>query len=177
MIIEIETPRLCLRRWEESDLDTFAIMNADKEVMRYFPEPYSRQRTEGMRKTIQAEFEECGYGLYAAQEKDSGQFMGMIGFHHAYLDVSFCPCIEIGWRLDKRFWNKGYATEGAKACLDHGFNNLEFNEIYSFTAIENIPSQNVMKKIGMQFFEYFEHPDIPCGHTLKPHVCYKVNKP
>ena len=176
MILEIETPRLYLRRWEQADLDTFAAMNAEKEVMRYYPETFSRERTEETYRIVQAEFAENNFGLYAAEEKSSGSFMGYIGFHHANLDTGFCPCVEIGWRLAKQFWNNGYATEGARACLAHGFSNLGFSEVYSFTAVANTPSQNVMRKIGMQFYEHFEHPGIPAGHPLRPHVCYVIRK-
>ena len=173
---EIETPRLLLRRWRESDLELFAEMNADPEVMRYFPEPYSQERTKTLFDAIQREFAEYGYGLYAVEEKATGQFMGHTGFHHAELDVDFCPCIEIGWRLHKAFWNKEYATEGAKACLRHGFNRLGFDKVYSFTAVVNLPSERVMQKIGMKLERHFEHPEVPEGHPLRPHVLYVATK-
>ena len=172
----IETPRLLLGDWKENDLDIFATMNADSEVMRYFPEPYSEERTKQLYDDIQKEFAEFGYGLYATRERKSGRFIGFIGFHHANFEADFCPCIEIGWRLHKPFWNNGYATEGAKACLQHGFGKLGFDRIYSFTAIQNIPSQRVMQKIGMQEYSSFHHPKVPENHPLKPHICYVINK-
>lgn len=174
MIIDIETQRLLLRRWKETDLDQFVELNADPETMRYFPEPYQKERTKQFFDLIQEEFYKYGYGLYAVEEKSSGRFIGFIGFHWARFDTDFSPCIEIGWRLHKDYWNKGYATEGAKACLNHGFTNLNMSEVYSFTTKENIPSQNVMKKIGMRFYQFFEHPDIPDNHPQKTHVCYKT---
>lgn len=175
-MIDIETPRLLLRRWKEADLGKFVEMNADPEVMRYFPETQPEERTKRFYNLIQEEFLEYGYGLYAAEEKSSGSFMGFIGFHWARLNTNFCPCVEIGWRLGKQYWNKGYATEGAKACLNHGFTNLGINKVYSFTTVENRPSQNVMQKIGMKFYQYFNHPNIPDGHAKKPHVCYVIDK-
>ena len=170
--IDIETPRLLLRRWQDSDLEPYVRLNADTEVMRYFPVPYSSSQTKAFYDLIQQEFADYGYGLYATEEKASGRFMGYIGFHHAKLAVNFCPCIEIGWRLDKAFWNKGYATEGAKACLDYGFSHLGFEKVYSFTAIVNLPSERIMQKIGMKLEGHFEHPDIPEGHPLRSHVFY-----
>jgi ribosomal-protein-alanine N-acetyltransferase len=89
--------------------------------------------------------------------------------------MDFCPCIEIGWRLDKIYCGKGYATEGTKACLKHGFENLGFDEVASFTSIENIASQRVMQKIGLQFERYFNHPKVAEGHPLRPHVFYRIN--
>lgn len=101
-----------LRGWRETDLEDLIQMNADPEVMRFFPEPYSEARSRDQYRLIQNEFEQAGYGLYAAEEKCGGEFMGYIGFHQASLQVDFCPCIEIAWRLAQRFWNQGYATRG-----------------------------------------------------------------
>lgn len=174
--IEIETDRLLLRRWRNSDLEPFIYMNNSPEVMRYFPGVLTAGETTQFHQRILQEFAQYGYGLYAAEEKRSGSFMGFIGFHRANMDVAFCPCIEIGWRLDRRFWDRGYATEGAKACLEHGFQKLGFERVYSFTAIRNKPSQRVMQKIGLEFERYFDHPNLPKGDPLRPHVCYYREK-
>lgn len=175
--IDIETERLLLRRWQEQDLEVFIHMNQDAEVMRYFPNTQDTAQTVQFYEKIVQEFAEYGYGLYAAEEKSSGKFIGFIGFHRADLAVDFCPCIEIGWRLDKQYWGRGYATEGAKACLKHGFEKLCFDQVYSFTSIENIASQRVMQKLGLQLKQYFAHPQVPENHSLKPHVCYWTEKP
>ena len=172
--VYIETPRLLLRGWRESDLEPFAEMNADPQVMYYFPQPYSQKKTRHFFATIQQEFSDYGYGLYAVEEKATGLFMGYIGFHRAEFDVEFCPCIEIGWRLNKVSWNKGYATEGASACLEYGFNNLGFDKVYSFTAVVNLPSERVMQKIGMSLERHFEHPGVPENHPLRSHVLYAI---
>ena len=174
--MEIETERLLLRRWRESDMKPFIRMNSDPEVMRFFPATMQPAQTERFYGDILREFSEYGYGLYAAEEKCGGKFIGFIGFHRAEFESDFCPCTEISWRLDREYWGKGYATEGAKACLEHGFENFKFEEIFSFTSIRNIASQRVMEKIGMQFDRYFEHPAVPEGHPLKPHVCYSVKE-
>lgn len=170
--IEIETERLYLRRWKEADLEPFVRMNQDQGVMKYFPSTLSAEKTQWLFDLIQKEFSECGFSLYAVEEKSSESFIGFTGFHRATLDVEFCPCIEIGWRLDKPFWNKGYASEAAAACLKHGFNVLGFDEIYSYTAIENKASQRVMQKIGLSTERYFDHPEITEDNVLRPHVCY-----
>ena len=173
---EIETERLILRHWKDTDLDPFISMNADTTVMRFYQDTLSAEETRAFFNSIKQELSEYGYGLYAVEEKKSGHFIGYIGFHWAGFDMDFCPCIEIGWRLDKPYWNKGYATEGAAACLKYGFESLSFNEVVSFTSIENIASQRVMQKIGMRFERYFEHPNIAEGHPLRPHVLYKIKK-
>lgn len=173
----IETPRLRLRGWGEADLEGLIQMNADSEVMRFFPEPYAEARSWDQYRRIQNEFEQAGYGLYVAEEKYGGEFMGFIGFHQASLQVDFCPCIEIAWRLAKRFWNQGYATEGAEACLSYAWEHLDFECVYSFTAVLNLPSQRVMEKIGMKLNRYFDNPELPPDHPLCPHVCYVTAKP
>lgn len=170
--VVIETPRLRLRRWLETDLAPFIELNADPEVMRYFPETCPEERSLDLYQQAGREFEECGFGPYAAEEKNSGAFIGFIGFHRADFEADFCPCIEICWRLAKQFWNRGYATEGAKACLAYGFERLDFERVYSFTALLNGPSQRVMQKIGMNLDRYFNHPDVPRESPLYPHVCY-----
>ena len=170
----IETERLILRAWRETDLAPFIRMNADSEVMRYFPGTLDPAQTELLYRNILQEFADYGYGLYAAEEKQSGSFMGFIGFHWARFEADFCPCVEIGWRLAKEFWNRGYATEGASACLEHGAAELGFDKIYSFTSVNNLASQRVMQKLGMTLEQYFDHPAVPDGHALKPHVCYRI---
>ncbi len=174
--IVIETNRIILRRWQEADLEPFISMNADSEVMHYFPSVLNENETKSLYEVIQQEFADYGYGLYATEEKNSGNFIGFIGFHWARFDIDFCPIIEIGWRLDKRCWGKGYATEGAKACLDYGFKNLLFEKIVSFTTVQNIGSQKVMQKIGMKFDHFFKHPKIQKNHPLNAHVLYSINK-
>ena len=173
---DIETGRLLLRRWQESDLAAFVRMNMDSDVMRYFPAALCEDETRSFYDAIQQEFTEYGYGLYAVEEKSSESFIGFIGFHWARFDMDFCPCIEIGWRLDKHFWNIGYATEGANACLEYGFSHLGFDKVVSFTSVENTASQRVMQKIGLRFEHYFNHPKIKDGHPLKPHVFYCITK-
>lgn len=175
-LVELETPRLLLRRWLQADLEPFTRLNADAETMRYFPEPYSAKHSKDMFGRIEREFSECGFGLYAVEEKASGSFIGFTGFHRATMETSFCPCIEIGWRLDKSRWNRGYASEAAAACLRHGFTALGFDAVYSFTAVSNLPSQRVMRKIGMELALYFDHPALPESSPLRPHVCYRIDK-
>lgn len=172
----LETTRLRLRGWQETDLIPFIEMNKDEDVMRYFPKTLSADETLAFYQTIQAEFDEYGYGLYAVEEKETRDFIGFIGFHHATFDASFTPCIEIGWRLKKEAWGKGYATEGAKACLQHGFEKLGFTDIYSFTAIINTPSIQVMKKIDMKQVQTFNHPKVNELSPLRKHILYQLSK-
>ncbi|XQY91402.1 GNAT family N-acetyltransferase [Metabacillus sp. HB246100] len=174
-MVYIETERVRLRRWKEEDLEPFGQLNADQEVMRYFPSTLSKEETKAFQRVIQKEFDEYGYGLYAVEEKDSQAFIGFIGFHRATFEADFTPCIEIGWRLKKEVWGKGYATEGARACLKFGFDELGFQDVYSFTTERNEPSKRVMNKLGMSFVKRFNHPRMEKTHPLSEHVLYQLS--
>lgn len=171
-----ESSRLGFRMWKESDRELFTKMNGSKEVMRYFPKTLDSKETDDFLNRVQSHFEENGYGLWAVELKDTKEFIGFIGLLNATFEAHFTPCVEIGWRLDDKYWNKGYATEGAKACLEYGFKNLKLDTIYSFTAEINKPSENVMKKIGLKKVGEFKHPKVGDGNPLKPHVLYKIDR-
>lgn len=175
-MIYIETSRLILRDWKDSDLEPFCQLNADEQVMKYFPKTLSEKETNELYEVIVSEFLDCGFGLYAVESKENNEFIGFIGFHKATFDADFTPCIEIGWRLKKEAWGRGYATEGAKACLTYGFDTLGFKEIYSFTADINVPSKNVMNKIGMSFIKMFDHPKVERSSELSKHVLFHIEK-
>ncbi|MBT2694067.1 GNAT family N-acetyltransferase [Bacillus sp. ISL-55] len=175
-MIYLETSRLLLRDWSAADLKPFCLMNADQDVMNYFPDVLTCAETEAFYQAILAEFKEYGFGLYAVEEKRTKEFIGFIGFHRATFEADFTPCIEIGWRLKKDAWGQGYATEGAMACLEYGFNEHGFSEVVSFTAEINKPSVNVMRKIGMTPVKRFHHPRVDQGSPLKKHVLYNISK-
>jgi ribosomal-protein-alanine N-acetyltransferase len=170
----LETPRLRLRDWEEEDLKPFSRLNADEQVMRYFPKTLSPEETAAFYRTIVSEFLKCGFGLYAVEVKESKEFIGFIGFHRATFESDFTPCVEIGWRLKKEAWGRGYATEGAAACLRYGLTELGLDDVYSFTAEVNEPSKNVMRKIGMSFVKTFAHPRVESSSPLSKHVLFHI---
>lgn len=172
--IYIKTDRLILRSWRESDRIPFAKMNGNRNVMKYFPKTLTEDESNAFIDRIVAEFEETGFGLYAVEIKETGEFIGYVGFHRFNFDVPFSPGWEIGWRISDRFWHKGYATEAARACLRHARENNLFNKLYSFTAVHNIPSENVMKRIGMNYEGTFMHPALSEGHWLKEHKFYSI---
>lgn len=170
----IETKRLILRPWRADDILPFAEINSDSEVMEYLPKCLSLEETTQFYNRIVAEHDVYGYGLYAVETRNSCKFIGYVGFHHFDFKAEFSPGIEIGWRLAKEHWNKGYATEAAEACLKYACKHNLFKEVYSFTAIGNHRSERVMQKIGMKQTGFFSHPALPDGHRLKPHVLYKL---
>ncbi len=172
---EIETPRLILRQWQETDKQAFITMGEDKDVMKYFPSTLTHLESLASIERIHAHFKQYGYGLFALERKDNGAFIGYTGFWHPTFESFFTPCVEIGWRLSKANWNMGFAQEAARACLQFGFWELGLKEIYSFTSVHNLPSINVMQKIGMKETGFFEHPKIEAGNWLRKHVLYKIS--
>jgi len=174
--IYIETPRLILRDWRESDYESYISLNADAEVMEYFTSVRTPEQTLAQIGRFTSHLEKYGFGFWAMERKDNWQFIGFTGLTHAPFDEWFTPCIEIGWRISKANWGMGFATEAAKACLDYGFDILKFNDIYSFTSVHNKRSEQVMIKTGMQKAGEFDHPDIEKGHPLERHVLYKISR-
>ena len=168
--------RLGFRAWQESDHKPFSELNASPAVMEYFPSILSEAETMAMIDRINKHFENYGFGYWAVDELETKNFIGFIGFGQPRFESFFTPCIEIGWRLSQQFWGKGYATEGAKACLKYGFEILALDKIYSFTATINQRSEGVMKKIGMEKIGEFNHPIIP-NHKLTQHVIYLIKNP
>lgn len=173
-MVYVETERLVLRDWQKEDLTTFVRMNQDPRVMEYFLKPLTVDESRNFYERIQKEIEKYGYGLFAVEVKISGEFIGYIGLHHTAFEADFCPCVEIGWRLCAEAWGKGYATEGAMACLDYAFGSLQVPELYSFTSLSNRRSERVMQKIGMQKIKEFDHPLVPGGHELLRHLLYRI---
>ncbi|MDX1982738.1 MAG: GNAT family N-acetyltransferase [Bryobacteraceae bacterium] len=172
----LTTERILLRRFEARDREPFAAINADPEVMRYFPTVLTREETAAMLEQNEAHLVRHGFGFYAVELRDSGEFAGFIGLWAPSFDAHFTPCVEIGWRLAARFWNRGLGTEGARALLHYGFGALGLGEIVSFTTEGNLPSRRVMEKLGMRRdpADDFEHPRLPEGHPLRPHVLYRL---
>lgn len=170
-----ETERLILRPWQDRDLDPFAALNADPEVMRFFPAPFTRDETAAYMARV-ASFAETGLGFQAVEEKGSGDLVGVVGMAPVKPEMPSAPTVEIGWRLAKHHWGKGYAQEAARAWLAHGFGTLALPEIVAFTFVGNTPSRRVMERLGMTRdpADDFEHPGIAEGHPLRPHVLYRL---
>jgi ribosomal-protein-alanine N-acetyltransferase len=173
-IIYFDSERLIFRDWKEEDLSEFRKMNADPIVMEYFTSTLTHDDTDAFVERIKDNMKLLGYGLFAVELKETGAFIGFIGFHKANLNLGFDPFVEIGWRLKKEAWGNGYATEGAKRCLEYGFAQLGFTEVYSFTSTLNTRSESVMKRIGMTKEMTFDHPRIDKGHALCRHVLYHI---
>ena len=171
---EVRTDRLLMRRWRDADREPFAALNGDPETMRYFPATLDRPASDAMVDVIESRFELQGYGLWALELIATGQFIGFTGLNPkpGEPDLPGAAGFEIGWRLIRPAWHHGYATEAATAALDVAFNRVGLAEIWSFTSVLNEPSQAVMRRIGLAESFRFEHPRVPLGDPLRPHVMY-----
>ena len=175
----IETPRLLLRHWRDSDRAPFAKMNADPSVMEFFPAPLTPSQSDALATKIEAHFQKHGFGTYAVEIRSNGDFAGFIGLNAPAFHAHFTPCVEIAWRLAPGFWGQGLATEGAQAVLRHARKEFGLQEVVSFTVPTNLRSRRVMEKLGMTHdpADDFDHPQLPPGHPLRRHVLYRLSRP
>jgi RimJ/RimL family protein N-acetyltransferase len=172
----IRTDRLVLRRWRDEDLEPFAELNADPEVMALMPALLDRRESDALATRIREQFEERGFGLWAVEVPGEAPFIGFVGLSVPRFAAAFTPCVEVGWRLARAHWGRGYATEAAGASVAFGFERVGLEEIVSFTAPANIRSIAVMERLGMTHdpADDFDHPSFPVGHPLQRHVLYRL---
>jgi RimJ/RimL family protein N-acetyltransferase len=172
----LRTERLVLRRWRDSDREPYAALNGDPVVMRYFPSTYDRAASDEHIDRMEKLFEVQGFGLWAMEVADTGQFLGFTGLNPMPEGVPGAGGMEVGWRMAQYAWHQGYATEAATAALEVAFDGLGLEEIWSMTAVLNEPSQAVMKRLGLTLHSHFEHPRVEEG-PLRPHVAYRKLNP
>jgi RimJ/RimL family protein N-acetyltransferase len=178
-MVELETHRLVLRRWQRADRGAFASMSADPAVMEFYPSLLSREESEVMVDRIETHFSLHDFGPWACELRAAGEFIGYIGLVVPRFVAAFTPCVEIGWRLASRYWGKGLATEGARAVVRYAFEVLRLDELVSFTVPNNTRSRRVMEKLGMTHdpADDFDHPLLSEGHNLRRHVLYRLRRP
>lgn len=174
----LETERLILRRWRDSDLEPFAALNSDPAVMEHFPSVLSRQKSDEAVRRFRRHFDEHGFGLFALEVRDRVPFAGFVGLSIPDHALPFSPCVEVGWRLALAAQGHGYATEAAREALRFGFERADLDEIVSFAVPANGPSRRVMEKLGMSRdpAEDFDHPNVPDGSPLQRHVLYRLSR-
>lgn len=168
-----ETERLGFRLWQNFDLDDFTAINADLEVMRFFQKPYTQEETQAMMDRMQKLYAERGFCYFAVDHLESKELIGTIGLGWKTFESDFTPCVDIGWRIGKKWWNQGLTSEGAKACLDFA-RKLGLKEVYSYATATNLASIQVMKKIGMNYCYEFDYSELKDYPQLRQCTLYKV---
>ena len=162
-----------IRQWRDADLEPFAALNADLEVMRYFPSPLTREQSDAFVERQRAFIDSRGWGLWVVDV--DGVFAGFTGLSVPSFEAPFTPCVEIGWRIARRFWGQSVAYRAALLALSYGFDGLKFAEIVSFTAAVNSRSIRLMERLGFtrDMHGDFFHPRIDRSHELSLHVLYR----
>lgn len=150
---------------------------SDPEVMRFLSASRDRETTRARIGAWSAHISEFGWGFWAAELKEAKELIGFVGMAHLAEDHPFAPGVELGWRLARKHWGKGYATEGGLACLEVAFDSLGLPELIATTAVPNVKSSSVMRRLGMQGPELvFEHPGVPAASPLKSHLLYRISR-
>jgi len=173
----LRTKRLVLRPWRDADRSPFAAMNRDCAVMEFlYPSVLSRRDSDVLLERFEAERKQYGFCPWAVGVVGGAPFIGFVGLHRLPPYLAAAPTIEVGWRLGRSAWGRGYATEAAQAALHYGFETLGVDEVVSLTAVINERSRRVMERLGMtrRAADDFEHPKLPPGHRLRPHVLYRL---
>ena len=175
---ELRTQRLILRPWRDDDLDHFAALNCDPQVMTHFPSTLSRAKSDAVAARHRDHFDRHGFGFWVVEVPDEVPFIGCIGLLVTRFQAHFTPCVEIGWRLMPQWWGQGLATEAAQAAVTFGFETLDLDELVAFTVPANIASQRVMRRLGMthNLADDFDHPLVPPGSPQQRHVLYRLRK-
>lgn len=168
--------RLGFRTWSLDDTDQFAKMNADAQVMEYFPKTLSREESLDFIDRLQKHFSKYQHCYFAAEIKETAEFIGFIGLAYQIYDSEFTPAVDIGWRLKTSAWGNGYATEGAKRCLDYAFNTLQYDAVIATCTAQNNKSERVMQKIGMTKIGEFMHPNLKHYPEYEKCVCFSLEK-
>jgi RimJ/RimL family protein N-acetyltransferase len=172
----LESRRIVLRRWRTEDLDAFANLSADRVVMEYLMPLTDRAASDAVALRIDDHFTQHGFGFWAVELPNVCPFIGFVGLARLTYVAHFTPAVEVGWRLDSRYWGRGYATEAARMAMRDGFKRLGLHEIVATTVPANQRSRRVMERLGMTRAEHddFDHPVVPDGHPLKRHVLYRL---
>ena len=171
-----KSERLGFRNWKESDVKKLHKINSDEDIMEFFPSIPNLTQTNEFVEKMKIMYTENGYCYFSVDHLESQNFIGFIGIAIQNYESVVTPCTDIGWRLDKQYWNKGYATEGALRCLEYAFNDLKLKKIKSIAPEINLKSIEVMKKIGMKKITEFKHPLLKDYTRLEKCVCYEIDK-
>lgn len=166
--------RLGFRNWNLNDIEKMHEINSDEKVMEFFPAIPTKEQTTEFVERMQTQFENKGFCYFAIEKLENNEFIGFIGLSEQTYEAEFTPCVDIGWRIKSCEWNKGFASEGAKRCLEYAFDELKIENIFSIAPKINTKSEHIMTKIGMKKQYEFEHSLLTNNDRLKTCVLYKI---
>lgn len=166
--------RLGFRPWSQDDVPAMAAINADPEVMKYFPAIQTEEQTAEFVERMQKHYGVLRFCYFAVDRLDTKELIGFIGLLEKTFESDFTPCIDLGWRLGQKHWGQGFATEGAKKCIEFAFSVAGLEEVFAICPQVNLPSEAVMKKIGMRKIKSFQHPLLKDDERLNPCLLYSI---
>ena len=173
MEIFVETERLILREIIPEDRNGLFAIDSDPDVNIYLGRnPVENiEQSDDLIKFIRKQYIDNGIGRWAMIEKNTNNFIGWTGLKLVReLTNNHIDYYDLGYRLNKNYWGKGFATEAAKASLQYGFNTLDLNEIYAIADSQNVASRNVIEKVGLKYIETFTNGDTD-------HDWFEIQKP
>lgn len=177
LMIKLETEHLILRQWKEEDLLPYSKLTSNKEVMKFFPKNLSIEESNAAARKFMGLIEKRKWGFWAVEEKSSSQFLGYAGLHVPSTQFPFSPCVEIGWRMEDKYWANGYVEEVGEEILKDAFNRIGLEDIVYFSSIHNKKAENILRKLGMKKeMILFNHPFVKVEHELSEHYLYRVKK-
>lgn len=173
----LTTERLRLRDWQDRDLQPFAELNADPDVMRYLMTVINRDESDALVQRCRDHIQEHGWGFWALEHKQAGHCIGFVGLNKPRWSLPCSPCVEIGWRLAKPYWRQGLATEAAKAVIQFGFEQINLDDIKASALVDNQASISVMEKLGMNNLnQNFDHPAMKGFDKPSECVLYQITR-
>lgn len=175
----IDTERLTLRGWIESDKLPFHAMCNDPAVMEYLGAPMDMAEVEAAAVRQNRLLAEIGCCFWAVERKADGAFLGFCGIKPGAADTPIEGRMEIGWRFAARHWGRGYAREAAQACLGWAWANTPEDSVWAITNIGNARSWGLMERLGMRRRPEldFDHPSAHLEPRLVPHITYSIGRP
>ncbi len=168
--------RLGFRPWKEDDIDDLHTINSDPQVMRYFPNTLEREQTVAFIERMGLMYADHGYCYFAVELLSDPGVIGFVGIAYQDYEAPFTPGVDVGWRLHRHHWGKGYATEGGDRCLEFGFKQVGLETIWSVAPIANDASIHVMRKLGMSSAGSFTHPKLTDYPELALCALYKMER-
>ncbi|MFC3713160.1 GNAT family N-acetyltransferase [Sphingoaurantiacus capsulatus] len=175
----IETERLLVRPWQDSDRAPFAEMGQDPEVMATLGPLMSRAEVDAAVDRLMAHQAKHGFCFWALERKADGMFLGFCGLKAEAAAPHLAGELETGWRLRRDAWGGGYAREAAEASLGWALANTSYKRVIAITTPGNVRSWGLMERLGMHRLADgdFDHPSVPDGDPLKPHITYAIDRP
>ncbi len=148
MGIQVQTPRIIMRDWEDGDLEHFARINSDPLVMEFYPERLDDKASENLVKNFQKHIDQKGYGFFALEHAETKAFMGFAGLARVPSDLPFAPAVELAWRLDYDYWGSGYASEIANALIEKAFGDYGLDQIVAYCMQDHGRAVHILEKLG-----------------------------